>query len=136
MTEIEAKALALVNEVLAESGQAPMRYAYRGSPNADALHRAIEREEATEARHAAEMRELKERFSEALTDWFGRYGSDVPLQFRPFILPAPDPLVEAVGDALEAQGMGRPQHTTPEIAEHLRAAIEARGGKIVWEAGE
>lgn len=33
-------------------------------------------------------------------------------------------------DALEAQGMGRPKHTTPELTEHLRAALAKRGLEI------
>lgn len=92
--------------------------------------RAIEREAATEARHAEEMRELKERFSEAalLVDGdleargFAKTG---PMRSRlaPFILPAPDPdpLVEAfaslpVGFAGCVDG-----------ADALRAAMQARG---------
>lgn len=34
---------------------------------------------------------------------------------------------------IEAQGMGRPVHTTPELTAQLRAALAKRGGKIVWE---
>lgn len=41
-----------------------------------------------------------------------------------FILPAPDPLVEV----LDELGLGRSKTASKE----LRAAIEARGGKIVW----
>ena len=33
-------------------------------------------------------------------------------------------------DALEAQGMGRPKHTVPELTEHLRAALAKRGLEI------
>jgi len=92
--------------------------------------RAIEREAATEARHAAELREQAERFSEAalLVDGdleargFAKTG---PMRSRlaPFILPAPDPdpLVEAfaslpVGFAGCVDG-----------ADALRAAMQARG---------
>ena len=103
--------------------------------------RAIEREAATEARHAAELREQAERFSEAalLVDGdleargFSKTG---PMRSRlaPFILPAPDPdpLVEAfaslpVGFAGCVDG-----------ADALRAAMQARGyeWRKIGEAGE
>lgn len=98
MTDIEAKALALVNAYAIN----------RRSDLDDAKHTelrcalldAVQSQAATEARHAAELRELKERFSEVVTDWFGRYSAEVPPQFQPFILPAPDPLVEAIRSAL------------------------------------
>lgn len=95
--------------------------------------RAIERLESIEARHAAELREQAERFSEAalLVDGdleargFAKTG---PMRSRlaPFILPAPDPLVEAWVEATgNTVGMGP-----------LNEALAKRGGKIVWEAGE
>lgn len=126
MTETEAKALALLRTT---------------------LKRAVERE----ARHAAEMRELKERFSEVLTDWFGRYGSDVPGQFRPFILPAPDPLVEVAREMTLLDGVVRTDNQKAAIREghagntasedfydRLRAAMQARGYQVtkIGEAGE
>ena len=103
--------------------------------------RAIERLESIEARHAAELREQAERFSEAalLVDGdleargFSKTG---PMRSRlaPFILPAPDPdpLVEAfaslpVGFAGCVDG-----------ADALRAAMQARGyeWRKIGEAGE
>lgn len=47
-------------------------------------------QESTEARHAAEMRELKERFSEALMRYYGVDGGPPHPILAPFILPAPD----------------------------------------------
>lgn len=115
MTDTEAKALALVNEVVRERGYTneptPITREYCTD---EALCRAIERLEAAEARHAAELREQAERFSGVVTDWFGRYSAEVPPQFQPFILPAPDPLVEALEAAVKAY-----------IAEHGIEAFKA-----------
>ena len=102
--------------------------------------RAIERLEATEARHAAELREQAERFSEVavrvkrlieeakLSRLMYDCSDDSKPSFivdalDPFILPKPDPLVEVLKDA----GLD------PRYDTRIRAAIEARGGRIVWE---
>ena len=139
MTDTEAKALALVNAHAIN----------RRSDLDDAKHTelrcalldAVQSQAATEARHAAELREQAERFSEAalLVDGdleargFAKTG---PMRSRlaPFILPAPDPdpLVEAfaslpVGFAGCVDG-----------ADALRAAMQARGyeWRKIGEAGE
>lgn len=137
MTDIEAKALALVNEV-----ERDPKYHYdclskmvdRSYGPFEVLCRAIEREAATEARHAAELREQAERFSEAVRYCIGQGMAGHHREtLEQFILPAPDPLVEAIKDA------ANPDYdcASPEAyADVLRAAIEARGGKIMWEAGE
>ena len=94
--------------------------------------RAIERLESTEARHAAELREQAERFSEVLGQIKKKFipfkvGRTFDELAAPFILPAPDPLVEAWSAAF-------PEDTgVPGMMKSFRAAIEARGGKIVWE---
>lgn len=90
--------------------------------------RAIERLESIEARHAAELREQAERFSEAalLVDGdleargFAKTG---PMRSRlaPFILHAPDPLVEALA-SLPVGFAG-----CVDGADALRAAMQARG---------
>lgn len=97
-----------------------------------ALETLIKEHEATEARHAAELRELKERFSEA-TSLTLRMLTPYPLArdeaediLIPFILPKPDPLFEAMKE-VEPMTPWEPQD-----ANELRAAIEKRGGKIVW----
>ncbi len=139
MTDTEAKALALVNAHAIN----------RRSDLDDAKHTelrcalldAVQSQASTEARHAAELREQAERFSEAalLVDGdleargFAKTG---PMRSRlaPFILPAPDPdpLVEAfaslpVGFAGCVDG-----------ADALRAAMQARGyeWRKIGEAGE
>lgn len=82
--------------------------------------------EADKSRHAAELREQAERFSEAaakakdlIQTWFRKDAADF---LSPFIL-APDPLVEAVQDWWDADGYN-------DVA-NLRAALEARGFAIV-----
>lgn len=98
----------------------------------------IEREEAAEARHAAELLQLKERFSEVAKEAhesLDGYSDFSPAGharkiLAPFIIAAPDPLFEAMQEV---------EPMTPwemQDAKALRAAIEARGGKIVWEEGE
>lgn len=139
MTDTEAKALALVNDTArAMEGLLTLHPVdhvyYRELPKMDvfanALCRAIEREAATEARHAAELREQAERF-----DAFRQEVSDAiescmlgPIaeeRLAPFILPKPDPLVEAWVEATgNTVGMGP-----------LNEAIAKRGGKIVWGEG-
>lgn len=59
---------------------------------------------------------------EVMTAWFDSYHAEVPLQFARFIISQPDPLVEAW---IEATG-------NTVGMEPLNAAIEKRGGKIVW----
>lgn len=124
MTDIEQKALALVNEVRRERGLPSFELYDRTFYTEEALCRAIEKHEA-----------FRQEVSDAVEAAKRVYGGHREAfdQLDRFIIAKPDPLVEAVGDALEAQGMGRPKHTTPELTEHLLAAIEARGGRIVWE---
>lgn len=144
MTDTEAKALALVNEIEVE------RYSIKRMPEIrrkayildEALCRAIERLEAPEARHAAELREQAERFSEAAVravrhmarTCFAK-GSPCQLEreaivegLTDFIIPAPDPLVEALDAAVKAY-----------IAEHGIQAFKALpffGSTKIGEAGE
>lgn len=143
MTDTEAKALALVNAdndcVYLDYYTVPSSYLRV------TLNRALEREAATEARHAAELREQAERFSEVAarvkrlieeaklsrlvydcSD--GSKPSFIVDALAPFIIPKPDPLVEAV----KACNYATLDAIEPEFAKDLEAAIEARGGKIVW----
>lgn len=133
MTDTEAKALALVNAV--EGGPVNRQLAFKRTSNstAEALCRAIERLEATEARHAAELREQAERFSEVLA---AIRRKTVPLYYHdtfdelaaPFIQTKPDPLVEVISEVRVSPQLRSDQ----EMADEFRAALAARGGKIVW----
>lgn len=153
MTEIEAKALA-------HSLRSRSKY-YRSSSDMDAIMdaglmgQAADYIEATEARHAAETRELKERFSDLATkvksallkgDLSGAFDA-----LTPFILPAPDPLVEIAREMTLLDGVvrtdnqkaaireGRAGNTASEdFYDRLRAAMQARGYQVtkIGEAGE
>lgn len=83
--------------------------------------RAIERLEATEARHAAELREQAERFSDAIKADLRAYPGNASEFLAPFILHAPDPLVEALA-SLPVGFAG-----CVDGADALRAAMQARG---------
>ena len=114
--------------------------------------RAIEREAATEARHAAELRELKERFSEAVVKAIDA-GADEWIYdlLSPFIIAKPDPLVEIAREMTLLDGVvrtdnqkaaireGRAGNTASEdFYDRLRAAMQARGYQVtkIGEAGE
>lgn len=118
MTEIEKKALALVNEVTGLALAPPFN---RDHPYGEALCRAIEELEAEKAARAAE-REQHEAFRQDINDellaWFG---SCLPEDFTPFIIPKTDPLTGVI-EEIEAW---------PPTPDQLRAAIEKRGLKIV-----
>jgi hypothetical protein len=112
MTDIEAKALALVNELFAESGGSPIDYAAlfgEGDIVTLALLRAIEQHEA-----------FKQEVSGVMTYIKALYPT-LPRNFNRFIIPAPkpDPLVEI----LEELNL-----VTAELP--FRAALDARGLEI------
>lgn len=117
MTEIEKKALALVNEVREGRpytiDEAKREYGWCFQ----ALCRAIEQ-------HEAYRQEVSDVVEQAMQH--GLKLSAAGLLSR-FIIAKPDPLVEA----WKAQ---YPDDPLPETScDNLRAAIEKRGGKIVWE---
>lgn len=124
MTPTEERALALVNETAEPGYKHDDLNAVDELELRDALIHAAKQLEATEARHAAELREQAERFSEAVLRHCGGKPMGGPL--APFIIAKPDPLVEAWGDMLRDSKPGE------DRLEVFRAAIEARGGKIVW----
>ena len=136
MTNIEAKALALVNEYRRAGGY---RLAERmASTDQDdwycAAKLALEREEATEARHAAELREQAERFSgvaarvhKYLNQFLSGQARELQEALAPFILPAPDPL---------KSWMHKSGYEGNSVVEQALADLAQNGGKIVWEAGE
>lgn len=120
MTDIEQKALALVNEVLAEWGV--LKNAVEVPKNSDAFARALLR--AIE-KHEAFRQEVSDA-AEHLCRFYG-----VPIvtdKLERFIIAKPDPLVEALhGVYFSNYG--------PENVRLIRAAIEENGGKIVWGEG-
>lgn len=131
MTDIEQKALELVNAVRAERNL----YAYevcdrKASILDEAVCRALEAHELDKARHAAEMREQAERFSEAagktlelLRFHFDIKETSVAVQpLSPFILAPVDPLVEA----LEATG----DDQAKERAWRLHGQLAERGFEV------
>jgi len=134
MTEIEKKALALLNEVERAQGDSDLtRRIIRELPLDEALCRAIERHEADKAAHAATIEGIlnsHEAYRQGVSDaveayndlWRNRTpGRDEFMgHFRRFVLPKPDPLVEDFGH---------------DLAADIRAAIEKRGGRVVWGEG-
>lgn len=167
MTDTEAKALALVNDT-ARAMEGPLtlhpadHVYYTELPKLDvfanALCRVIEREAATEARHAAELRELKERFREVAARAddalaFHGYRPDGGCRhaLAPFILPAPDPLVELAREMTLLDGVVRTDNQKAAIREgragntasddfydRLRTALASRQYEVrkIGEAGE
>ena len=113
---IKQKALALVNE----AAKGVIYYELDDLDDlervyfTEALCRAIEQHEA-----------FRQEVSEALLRYHAL--SHVPHGLQAFIIAKPDPLVEAVGECDDGTW-----ETKAEYAQRLRAAIEKRGGKIVW----
>ena len=123
MTETEKKALALVKAaVSAEQVRILPTYVDKAVLS-EALFLAIEQHEA-----------FRQEVSDAVEAVFAGY-HDAPIPWvvmrgmlEPFILPKPDPLVEALNEALlSEQDMG-----AQELADNFRAALAKRGGRIVW----
>jgi hypothetical protein len=118
MSDIEQKALALVNEIEREEGENELtRRIMRGLIMDEALCRAIEQHEAfrQEVSDAVEAY-LKWADECLLAKWDG---------FEQFIIPAPkpDPLVDIV------EWLGG-EWTPEEYVKEIRAALDARGLEI------
>ena len=128
---IEQKALELVNAVRDKFGYASIERFSDASyvEMRQTLLRAIEAHEAD-----------KRRFSEAVQEAIEGCGHDsmkagyIRAKFADFIIPKPDPLVEVLED-IEAGKLGYLGETCAQAADTIRAAIEKRGGKIVWGEG-
>lgn len=126
MTEIERKALALVNEVQAERNHTGSPW---NSPTilSEALDRAIER-------HEAYKQEVSDAVEQAV-EFLGRQSEKHPrgrlaIALARFILPKPvDPLVEALWEAFPISFAEVPM--CPGDSDKFRAALAARGLKIV-----
>ena len=117
MTDIEKKALALVNELFR-----PLDDQYHTLDDAgfdevcEALLHAIEQHEA-----------FRQEVSDAVEGYAGMVGLDPKRYFARFILPKPDPLVEAIQAADEAHPGWE---SASDYAQHLRAALAARGLEV------
>jgi hypothetical protein len=116
MTDIEAKALALVREVLAERNLSDKRAVRREvSPYTEALCRALEQHEDFKQEVSTNVRLYREEqpyiWQQSASGFFSR-----------FIIPKPkpDPLVEVLIELDLTYG----------YAEEIRAALEARGLEI------
>jgi len=119
VTDIEQKALALVNEVAAERGTEYPCVDRRNDARWEALCRAIEQ-------HEAFRQEVSDKI-EAARDAWPRSWSPLADALDRLIIAKPDPLVEAMKEWWDADGYAD--------IETFRAAIEKRGGKIVWGEG-
>ena len=126
MTEIERKALALLNEVARERGSThDSELLDRGFVEGEALCRAIEHHEAYRQEVSDAVEEHLRMTDENCSSlWCGVTRDNLAR----LIIAKPDPLVEAVKEA------SNPDYdcASPEAyAEVLRAALAARGLKIV-----
>ncbi len=124
MTDIEAKALALLNEVADERGNLAYFELYRSEPEIEALCRAIEQHEA-----------FKQKVSDAIVSEY-HYAEYAPEHMQCFIIPKPkpDPLVDAIESVLS--GFESRKHAE-SYAHHIRAKLENSGFEIeIREKGQ
>jgi hypothetical protein len=127
MTDIEAKALALVNEVRRERNALPFRpFKRRDYAAIEAICRAIEAHEA-----------YKQKVSDAMVatseylEVCGCGPSHSELQrIAEFIILEPDPLVVAYHDALPETAAIHGKETVTHICGLINAALEAHGFEI------
>ena len=116
MSEIEQKALALLNEC--GWGGAHMKRTW--NPRYEALCRAVEQHE-----------QFKREVSDAVSGFWNycrTTDTPFPSDLDRFILPKPvDPLVESICVTFGADIMG------PGDDDKFREALAKRGGRIVWE---
>ena len=115
MTEIEQKALALLNEVAKEMELSRYASLDHNLPGHRALCRAIEQHE-----------QFKRQVSDAVEAFFEASGFDATKGLIRFILPKPvHPLVQAAADI--------DLFWNNDMGAKLEEALAKRGGKIVWE---
>ena len=115
MTSTEDKALAMLNDVRSEMGFALSDSFSRDTyPINEVLCRAIEQYEA-----------FRQEVSDAVREYFSS-AAFFPDCFRRFIIPAPkpDPLVAM------AEGMGYYGNDAEDLAEEIRAGLDALGFEI------
>ena len=118
MTEIERKALELVNEVEREEIYKDFTSIHKKDIILNAaLHRAIEQ-------HEAFRQEVSDVVGGVVNSTYMPAPSEHKL--RRFIITKPDPLVEAVKDILDDDSMDNAE----EFSEAIRAALAKRGLEI------
>jgi hypothetical protein len=117
MSDIEQKALALVNEIELERGSAPYTKLNRHNHGgAEAIFRAIEQHEATKQ----EFADFKQKVSDA-AEVYEEMGCPMAWEgFEQFIIRKPDPLEDVLEDICIA----------PHHAKIIRAALGALGFEI------
>jgi hypothetical protein len=115
MTDIEEKALALLNEVAKQRGVILNVYFDREITTHEALCRAIEQHEA-----------FKQEVSDALVDSWYHNASGEPLERFIIPKPKPDPLVEVLREV--DTGSGWDDET--DYDGQIHKALEARGFEI------
>lgn len=122
MTDIEQKALALVNEVAKEMGLVQLRILDTDLPGERALCRAIEQHEA-----------FRQEVSDAVEWVVNSTYMPAPSEHKlaRFIIANPDPLAECLLELDLSTDDKEARHD----AEWLVKTIEKRGGKIVWGEG-
>ena len=121
MTDIEQKALALLNEVRDERGFRLNVEMQREDMAQEALCRAIQQ-------HEAFRQEVRDAVVKATHTMAAGKLVEASGILAAFIIAKPDPLVEVLRD------MGYSKNA--DVADDFRAAIEKRGGKIVWGEGK
>lgn len=118
MTDTEAKALEIELRKVAAG--------FYSEPDVFQTARfAADHIEATEARHAAELREQAERFSDVAAKVNAAIVADNRLYAQSLL--APDPL---------KSWLHKSGYEGNSVVEQALADITKSGGKIVWEAGE
>lgn len=125
MTETEKKALALLNEICVEMGLDKVRSLKLNMPGERALLRAIEQ-------HETYKQEVSDAAVKATHTMAAGKLVEASGILAAFIIAKPDPLVEVIADYKRTKGTGE-YATNKDMAAALRAALAARGGRIVWE---
>ena len=130
MSDIEAKAVVLLNEVRKERGHPTHpEISRKFDDTGEALCRAIERHEATTQQHEKLKWEVSFAVLSAMKVLLEMAEHDCEVRIRPilerFIITKPDPLHKCLEEALARNGEDLTEHT-----DRLRAALEARGLEI------
>ena len=122
MIEIEKKAL---EQAVAAAGRRMQDYAIMAEENV--LRQSIEAHARAIEQHEAFKREVSDAVVKATHTMAAGKLLEASCILAAFIIAKPDPLVEVIN---EAWGWRNPH---PDVTENLRAALAARGGRIVWE---